>query len=103
MSGIESRKRPFPDGYRCGDRLAESGGLEGIQARIGSDPDDLSIPLDEHVVKGAVVAVPLVELAALRRDEVRHDARVLRVANVVALQARVEMRVAGEVGIGFPW
>src|SRR6266849_5443693 len=100
MPGVEPGKRPPLDRHRPGDRLAERRSLEGIQARIGSDPDDLSIPLDEHVVDGAVVAVPLVELAALRRDEVRDDAWVLRVADVVALQAGVEMRIAGEVRIG---
>src|SRR5439155_8333611 len=36
------------------------------------------------------------------RDEEGYDARVLRVANVVTLHARVEVRVAGEIGIGFP-
>src|SRR5712692_10795256 len=100
MPGVEPRQRPFLDRYRYGDRLAECGSLEGIQACIGSDPDDFSIPFDEHVVDGTVVAVPLVELAALRRDEVGDDPRFLRVADVVALHTGVEMRIAGEVRIG---
>src|SRR2546428_10662670 len=97
MPGVEPRQRPFLHRHRYSDRLSECGSLEGIQARIGPDPDDLSIPLDEDVVGGAVVAVPLVELAALRRGEGGHDAGGLWVADVVTMHAPAGGRGGGGI------
>src|ERR1700736_3965004 len=94
---IQFIQRPFGDGHRIEYRLAKVRTTQRIQPGIGSRPNYVAVPFNEHIVDSAIVAPELFQIAALWRNEIGHFFGAIKVADVVAPQPSDEIGVRNKI------
>ena len=77
------RDRPALNFLRLEHRLAECRARQAIVARVGAEPDQVSVPLDEHGFGvAAAPAVVILHLPTARRQEPGHFAGLGGIGNI---------------------
>ena len=98
---VQFRQVPLGHRQQLQYGVPQLGARQQVKPRIGGCPDQLTIPLDEYIVGISRVASGFLKITTLRRDEVGRYKRILRIADVITLQAGIEESVTSEVGVGF--